>query len=92
MNKEQVKGTVNDAAGRAKRQMGEWTGNGDQQIDGAAQQLKGKIQKTVGDLKEAAKQAQDDVRRESKNNSDDSHLTDQHDRTRRETVVIRERK
>jgi uncharacterized protein YjbJ (UPF0337 family) len=91
MNKDQVKGAMNDAAGRAKRQVGEWTGNGDKQAEGAAQQLKGKFQKTVGNIKEAAKQAKDEVNRESKNNVNDSYLTDEHDRSRTETVVIRER-
>ena len=92
MNKDQVKGAMNDAAGRAKRQVGEWTGNGDQQAEGAAQQLKGKFQKTVGNLKEATKNASNEVRRESKNNVDESYVTDEHGRRRDETVVIRERK
>ncbi len=63
MNKDQVKGAVNDAAGRAKRQVGEWTGNTDAQVEGAAQQIKGKAQKVVGNVKEAAHDA-------SKNNVD----------------------
>jgi len=92
MNKEQVKGAMNDAAGRAKRQVGEWTGNGDKQAEGAAQQLKGKFQKTVGNIKEAAKQAKDEVNREARNNASDSHLTDEHNRSRDETVVTGDRK
>ena len=48
MDKDQVKGAVNDAAGRAKRQVGEWTGDTDAQVEGAAQQIKGKAQKAVG--------------------------------------------
>lgn len=63
MNKDQVKGAVNDAAGRAKRQVGEWTGNTDAQVEGVAQQIKGKAQKVVGNVKEAAHDA-------SKNNVD----------------------
>ena len=54
MNKDQVKGAVNDAAGRAKRQVGEWAGDTDAQVEGAAQQMKGKAQKVVGAVKEAA--------------------------------------
>jgi uncharacterized protein YjbJ (UPF0337 family) len=92
MNKDQVKGAVNDAAGRAKRQAGEWTGNRDTQAEGAAQQLKGKFQKTVGDLKEAARKAREEVRREQENNSDDSYLTDEHDRAREDTIVTRNRR
>jgi uncharacterized protein YjbJ (UPF0337 family) len=57
MNKDQVKGTVNDAAGRAKRQVGEWTGDTSTQVEGAAQQVKGKAQKAWGDVKDAAQNA-----------------------------------
>jgi uncharacterized protein YjbJ (UPF0337 family) len=57
MDKDRVKGAINDAAGRAKRQVGEWTGNTDAQVDGAAQQLKGKAQKVVGTVKDAARDA-----------------------------------
>ena len=91
MNKEQVKGAMNDAAGRAKRQVGEWTGDTNSQAEGAAQQLKGKFQKTVGNLKEAAKNASNEVRRESENNVDDTYSTDEHGRRRDETIVIRDR-
>lgn len=62
MNKDTVKGTMDDAAGRAKRQVGEWTGNTDMQVDGAAQQVKGKVEKAVGNVKDAAKDAEKDAR------------------------------
>ena len=52
MNKDQVKGAVNDAAGRA-----EWTGNTGTQVEGAEQQIKGKAQKIVGNVKDAARDA-----------------------------------
>lgn len=64
MDKDRVKGEVNDAAGRAKRQVGEWTGNGDLQVEGAAQQIKGKAQKVVGNVKDAARQGSANVDRE----------------------------
>lgn len=57
MDKDRVKGAINDAAGRAKRQAGEWTGNRDAQVEGAAQQIKGKAQKVVGTIKDAARGA-----------------------------------
>jgi uncharacterized protein YjbJ (UPF0337 family) len=57
MNKDNVKGTIDDAAGRAKRQVGEWTGDTKTQVDGAAQQVKGKAEKALGNLKDAAKDA-----------------------------------
>lgn len=55
MNKDNLKGTMDDAAGRAKRQVGEWTGDTKTQVDGAAQQVKGKAEKAWGNVKDAAK-------------------------------------
>ena len=47
MNKDTVKGTIDDAAGRAKRQVGEWTGDTQTQAEGATQQVKGKIENAI---------------------------------------------
>ena len=55
MDKDKVKGTIDDAAGRAKRQVGEWTGDTGAQVDGAAQQVKGKVEKAWGNVKDAAR-------------------------------------
>jgi len=57
MNDDKIKGTIDDAAGRAKRQVGEWTGNTQTQVDGAAQQVKGKAEKAVGNIRDAVKDA-----------------------------------
>lgn len=35
MNKDRVEGKVKDVAGRAERQVGEWTGNSEAQVKGA---------------------------------------------------------
>ncbi len=59
MDKDRVKGTIDDAAGRAKRQVGEWTGDTGTQADGAAQQVKGKVEKAWGNVKDAARNAGD---------------------------------
>jgi uncharacterized protein YjbJ (UPF0337 family) len=64
MDKDTVKGTINDAAGRAKRQVGEWTGDANAQAEGAAQQVKGKAQKAWGNVKDAARDAKHDMDRE----------------------------
>lgn len=74
MNKDQVKGTIDDAAGRAKRQVGEWTGDTKTQVDGAAQQVKGKAEKAWGDIKDAARDGADRV------NSEPDHRTQQQHR------------
>ena len=54
MNQDNLKGSMDDAAGRAKRQIGEWTGDSETQADGAAQQVKGKVEKAWGNVKDAA--------------------------------------
>jgi uncharacterized protein YjbJ (UPF0337 family) len=64
MDKDTVKGTIDDAAGRAKRQVGEWTGDTKTQVEGAAQQVKGKVEKAVGNVKDAARDAKHDAERE----------------------------
>jgi uncharacterized protein YjbJ (UPF0337 family) len=80
MNNDKIKGTVDDAAGRVKRQVGEWTGDSGTQVDGAAQQVKGKAEKAVGNLRDAV------------NNSGTTRDTDRdiNDNTDRETVRDRE--
>jgi uncharacterized protein YjbJ (UPF0337 family) len=45
VNKDKVKGTIDDVAGRAKRQVGEWAGDADAQLEGLSHQLKGKSEK-----------------------------------------------
>ena len=57
MNSDNIKGTIDDAAGRAKRQVGEWTGDTKTQVDGAAQQIKGKAEKAVGNVRDAVNKA-----------------------------------
>jgi uncharacterized protein YjbJ (UPF0337 family) len=68
MDKDRVKGAMNDAAGRAKRQVGEWTGDTNAQVEGSMQQLKGKAQKAVGNIKDAARDAKNDADRQSQAN------------------------
>jgi uncharacterized protein YjbJ (UPF0337 family) len=53
MNKDQVKGTMKDIAGKAQEKAGELTGSEKQQIKGLKNQAEGKIQKGVGDVKDA---------------------------------------
>lgn len=61
MDKDRVKGTVDDAMGRVKRQAGEWTGDINKQLEGAGQQMKGKAEKAWGNVKDAARQTSHDV-------------------------------
>jgi uncharacterized protein YjbJ (UPF0337 family) len=54
MNRDQVKGSVKDAAGKIQRKAGEITGSAKQQIKGAAKQVEGKIQKGIGNARDDA--------------------------------------
>ena len=57
MNRDQVKGTAKDIAGKVQRKVGEATGNTNQQVKGGAKQVEGKVQKGAGDLQQAADNA-----------------------------------
>jgi len=50
MNRDQVKGTANDVAGKVQRKVGEKTGDLGDQVKGAGRQIAGKVQKAVGDV------------------------------------------
>jgi uncharacterized protein YjbJ (UPF0337 family) len=62
MDKDRVEGKVKDVAGRVERQVGEWTGDPEKQIEGAAKQAEGKVQNAWGKAKDAAKSATKDNR------------------------------
>jgi len=55
MNKDQVKGRVEEAAGNIKKVTGHAVGNSDLASRGAAEETAGKVRKTYGDLKEDVK-------------------------------------
>ena len=54
---DKIKGTANEAMGKAKQKIGEATGSEEMQGEGAIQEAKGKGQKAVGDVKDATKDA-----------------------------------
>ena len=55
MNKDQVKGTVKEAAGKVQEKTGELVGSKTQQAKGMAKEVEGKAQKAAGDVKNAVK-------------------------------------
>ena len=55
MNRDQVKGTAKDVAGKVQETAGQVTGNRSQQVKGVGKQIEGKIQKGMGDIEQAAK-------------------------------------
>jgi uncharacterized protein YjbJ (UPF0337 family) len=59
MNKDRAEGKVKDVAGRVERQVGEWTGDTEAQVKGAAKQVEGKVQNAWGKTKDAVKESTD---------------------------------
>ena len=59
-DKDRVEGKIKDVAGRVERQVGEWTGDKEKQVHGAAKQVEGKVQNTWGKVKDAAKSTTND--------------------------------
>jgi len=82
MDKDKVKGTMDDAVGRTKRQVGEWTDDSDQQAEGTVQQIKGKVEKISGNVKDAVRDATDSSR---PSRADEDDLVD-NDRDRTTTT------
>jgi uncharacterized protein YjbJ (UPF0337 family) len=54
---DKVKGTANEAIGKAKQGIGEATGSDRLQGEGVIQEVKGKGQKAMGDAKQTTKDA-----------------------------------
>ena len=57
MNKDQVKGSIKEAAGKVQEKTGEVIGSPEQQIKGIHKQAEGKTEQAVGDLKEVLKES-----------------------------------
>lgn len=64
MNKQQIKGMANEATGEIKEQVGKMTGDKTLQAKGHAREMKGKLQKGVGDVKESLREGQRDAKRD----------------------------
>ncbi len=61
MNNKHVEGTWNDVKGKVKEEVGHLTGNEKMESEGIGSQIKGKIQKGIGDIKDAVKEGVDKV-------------------------------
>jgi uncharacterized protein YjbJ (UPF0337 family) len=59
MNKDKVKGAVDQVVGKAKRRFGGWTGNVNTQANGLVQQVTGKVETARGELKDVVREALD---------------------------------
>lgn len=70
MDKDRIKGKMDDVKGRVERQVGEWTGDKDAQAEGAMDQAKGKAQNAWGKLKDAGRDALDKDRHHDSKDED----------------------
>lgn len=61
MNKDQVKGRVEEAKGKMKETAGRVSGNPDMEDRGTVDKVAGKVQKNFGDAKERVKDEMDDT-------------------------------
>jgi uncharacterized protein YjbJ (UPF0337 family) len=57
MNKDQVKGTAKNVAGKIQEKAGKIVGSPEQQVKGLGKQIVGKTQKSFGDAEEFVKDA-----------------------------------
>jgi uncharacterized protein YjbJ (UPF0337 family) len=57
MNKDQVKGTAKEVAGKIQQGVGRAIDSDEQQVKGLGKQIEGNAQKNFGNLKEAVKDA-----------------------------------
>jgi len=62
MNKHQVKGMSNQATGEIKKQVGKLTGDRSTEARGHAREMKGKLQKDLGDAKERVRNDDEELR------------------------------
>ena len=61
MNKDQVKGRIEEATGKVKEVAGKVTGDKELEQEGKVQNIGGKVQAGYGDLKEDIKTAVEDL-------------------------------
>lgn len=64
MDKDRIKGKMEDVGGRIERQVGEWTGDKEAQAEGLKHQVKGKMRNAAGQVKDAARKVTDERRPE----------------------------
>jgi len=62
MDREHVKGTADKAKGAAKQGAGKLTGDKEMEREGQADKAKGDVHKTAGDVKDAARNAADNLK------------------------------
>jgi uncharacterized protein YjbJ (UPF0337 family) len=70
MDKQRLKGAIDEVVGSTKRHIGNLTGNTRTEVEGAAQQVKGKVETAVGKLKDGVRYANADLDAQHKAQAD----------------------
>jgi uncharacterized protein YjbJ (UPF0337 family) len=60
--RDEIKGEATDIRGRVKRQVGEWSGDRGEQLEGMKEQAEGKAQKAAGRTKAKAEEITEDLK------------------------------
>ncbi len=60
MNKDRIQGSIEQAKGKVKEVAGRATGDTKLENEGKAQKIAGKVQNTIGGMKDAVKEVGDD--------------------------------
>jgi uncharacterized protein YjbJ (UPF0337 family) len=63
MNRQQVRGVTNKVTGEIKEQVGKLTGDRSTTVGGQARQVKGELQKSVGDARETVRHDERELER-----------------------------
>ena len=72
MNKDDIKGKLNKAKGRAKQAAGDLTGDDRLKGEGMADEIKGGAQDVWGDVKRAGRDIKGDIKEESRKKDRDA--------------------
>jgi uncharacterized protein YjbJ (UPF0337 family) len=66
VDKNRIKGKMDEIAGRAKRQAGEWTGDTQAQGEGTVDEIKGRAENAWGKVKDSARNVKKDMEKKDR--------------------------
>ena len=66
MDKDRIKGAMDQVKGRVKRQVGEWTGDPKSQTEGGMGEIKGGVEYAWGKMKDSARNLKHDADRQDR--------------------------
>jgi uncharacterized protein YjbJ (UPF0337 family) len=66
VDKNRIKGKMDEIAGRAKRQAGEWTGDTQAQGEGTVDEIKGRAENAWGKVKDSSRNVKKDMEKKDR--------------------------